>query len=94
MENVRDSRRFKEGSLMKSLTRRLSSSAAAVVLAAGTAMAVAPSASAQEDLPSDSLNNLPESSQYALGGSLGSVMIGSAVLCMFDLTSRPSNACF
>jgi hypothetical protein len=61
---------------MKSLARRVSTSAAALVLAAGTAMAVAPSASAQEDLPSDSLDNLPESSQTALVGSLGSAAIG------------------
>lgn len=95
---------------MASITRRISASAAAVLLAAGTAVAVAPGVSAQTELPTlptSSENYTPPepgdswltvlSQQISGPITVGSpvAVYGSAVaMCTSDLTEGPPNACF
>ena len=92
---------------MTSITRRIYASAAAVLLAAGTAVAVAPGVSAQTELPTSSENYTPPEpgdswltvlSQQISGpitvGSLVAVYGSAVAMCTSDLTEGPSNACF
>lgn len=92
---------------MTLITRRISASAAAVLLAAGTAVAVAPGVSAQTELPTSSENYTPPEpgdswltvlSQQISGpitvGSLVAVYGSAVAMCTSDLTEGPSNACF